>query len=119
VFFSKLEWYNYTGEMFLARNEHTVSAPSRRDGGFGKLDCFFRFDQVNHWLSRTRDLIATSETYTYPAFKESFRELRRKSRKAAFDLVVALFQFERRMERESGKAHGRPRRAKDNKEEPR
>jgi hypothetical protein len=38
-----------------------VSAPSRQDGGFGKLDCFFRFDQVNHWLSRTRDLIATSE----------------------------------------------------------
>jgi hypothetical protein len=46
-----------------------------------KRECFTRFDKVHYWLSRTRDLIANAETYSYPAFRESFRELRRKSRR--------------------------------------
>jgi hypothetical protein len=78
-----------------------VRQPSKDDGGFGKLDCFFRFDQLHYWLSRMRDLIATSETYAFPAFRESFRELRRNSVKAEFELSVALNQFETRMENES------------------
>jgi hypothetical protein len=69
----------------------------KEDGGISKLECFIRFDQVNYWLSRTRDLIANAETYCYPAFRESFRELRREARKAEFALVIALFQVERKM----------------------
>jgi hypothetical protein len=67
------------------------------DGGISKLECFIRFDEVNYWLSRTRDLIANAETYCYPAFSESFRELRREGRKSDFELVLALFKFERAM----------------------
>jgi len=67
----------------------------------GKLDCFTRFDAVTYWLSRTRDLIAGAETYSYPAFGEAFRKLRRKSRKAEFALVLALYQFQRNKEKEA------------------
>jgi hypothetical protein len=74
------------------------SATHRQDGGLSKRDCFIRFDEVNHWLSRTRDLIANAETYCFPAFLESFRELRRESRKAEFALVLALYKFQREME---------------------
>ena len=63
------------------------SAPSRQDGGLSKRDCFIRFDEVNHWHSRTRELIATAETHSYPVFRKFFRELRRESRKAEFDAV--------------------------------
>ena len=73
------------------------SAPSRQDGGLSKLDCFIRFDEVNHWHSRTRELIATAETHSYPVFRNFFRELRRESRKAEFELVIALFRFEMAM----------------------
>ena len=69
------------------------------DGGISKLECFIRFDEVNYWLSRTRDLIANAETYCYPAFSESFRELRREARKSEMELVIALFRFERAMNR--------------------
>lgn len=62
-----------------------------------KLDCFIRFDEVNHWHSRTRELIATAETHIYPVFRNFFRELRRESRKAEFELVIALFRFEMAM----------------------
>ena len=65
-----------------------MEAPSRQDGRLSKLDCFIRFDEVNHWHSRTRELIANAETHSYPAFRESFRELRRESRKAEFELVI-------------------------------
>jgi hypothetical protein len=71
------------------------------DGGVSKLDCFMRFDEVNYWLSRTRDLITNAETYSYRAFRKSFRELRRKSRRAEFALVVALFKFDKEMEEEA------------------
>jgi arginyl-tRNA synthetase len=71
------------------------SASSRQDGGLSKLDCFIRFDEVHYWLSRTRDLITNAETYAYPAFRESFRELRREARKSEMELVIALFRFER------------------------
>jgi hypothetical protein len=74
-----------------------VAAPSRQGIGIGRLDCLIRFDDVNYWLSRTRDLITNAETYSYPAFRESFRELRREARKSEFALVVALFRFERAM----------------------
>jgi hypothetical protein len=46
-----------------------------------KLDCFIRFEEVHNWLARTCDLIASAETHSYPAFRESFRELRREGRK--------------------------------------
>lgn len=74
------------------------SASSRQDGGLSKLDCFIRFDEVAYWLSRTRDLITNAETYSYPAFRESFCELRREARKSEIALVVALYQFQREME---------------------
>jgi hypothetical protein len=77
------------------------SESSRQDGGISKLDCFIRFDEVNYWLSRTRDLITNAETYSYPAFWESFRELRRESRKAEFALVLALYQFRHEMEEQA------------------
>jgi hypothetical protein len=57
-----------------------VAASSSPNGKLGKLECFSRFDHVHYWHSRTRDLIANAETYSYPAFRESFRELRRESR---------------------------------------
>jgi hypothetical protein len=70
---------------------------SRRDSGISKLECLIQFDEVTYWLSRTRDLISSAETYSYPAFQESFRELRREARKSEFALVVALYKFERAM----------------------
>ena len=84
-----------------------MQQPSKQDGGFSKLDCFFHFDQLNHWLSRMRDLIATSETYKFPAFRESFRELRRNSVKAEFELSTALIRFEKQMENESKQRRAR------------
>jgi hypothetical protein len=54
--------------------------------GLRKLDCF------------TRDLIANAETYSFPAFLESFRKLRRKSRRAEFALLLALYKFQRERE---------------------
>ena len=54
--------------------EGTVSGSSRLEDGLRKLDCFSRFDAVAYWMSRTRDLIANAETYSYPAFRESFLE---------------------------------------------
>jgi len=73
------------------------SASSRQNEGISKLDCFIRFDDVNYWHSRTRDLIADAGSYSYPAFRESFRALRREGRKSEFELVLALFKFERAM----------------------
>jgi len=66
--------------------------------GLRKLDCFTRFDEVHYWLSRTRDLIANAETYNFPAFLKSIRKLRRKSRRAEFALLLALYKFQREME---------------------
>lgn len=63
-----------------------------------KLECFIRFDEVNHWHSRTRELIANAETHSYRAFRKSFRELRSESRKAEFELVIALYHFQQGME---------------------
>ena len=63
-----------------------------------RQECFTRFDAVKFWHRRTRDLIADAETYSFPAFQESFRELRRESRRAEFALVVALYQFEQEIE---------------------
>jgi hypothetical protein len=74
-----------------------VAASSRPDGGQSKLDCFIRFDEVNRWLLKTRDLITNAETYSCPAFIRSFRQLRRHARRADFELVIAFFQFERAM----------------------
>ena len=74
------------------------AAPSRQERRPSKLDCFIRFDEVNYWYSRTRELIANAEIDSYPAFRESFRELRRASRKAEFELVIALYHFQQEME---------------------
>jgi hypothetical protein len=69
-----------------------------QNDAMNKQECFARFDYVKFWHLRTRELIANSETYSYPAFQESFRELRRESRRAEFLLVVALYRFEQEME---------------------
>jgi hypothetical protein len=45
-------------------------------------------------------LISDSGSYSYPAFRESLAELRRKSRRAEFELMLALLRFEKEMERE-------------------
>jgi hypothetical protein len=74
------------------------SSPLGQEGGPSKLDCFIRLDEVSYWHSRTRELIANAETHSYPAFQESFRELRRESRKAEFELVIALYHFQLEME---------------------
>ena len=73
------------------------SMSSRRDRAIGKLECFVRFDEVTYWLSRTRDLISSAETYSYPAFAKSFRQLRREARRSEFALVVALYRFKQAM----------------------
>jgi len=83
-----------------------VAASSRQDGRLSKPECFIRFDDVHYWLSRTRDLIANAETYSFPAFLESFRALRRKSRKAEFALVLALYRFQREMEQPTNADNG-------------
>jgi hypothetical protein len=83
------------------------SAPSRQDGEVSKLECFARFDELNNWLSKTRDLIASAETHSYPAFLKSFRRLRHKSRKAEFALVVALYRFQHEMEEQATDADKR------------
>jgi hypothetical protein len=63
-----------------------------------KLDCFIPFDEMNYWLSRTRDLITNAKPYDYPAFRESFRQLRREAQQSEIALVIALYQFQREME---------------------
>ena len=78
-----------------------MAAASRPTGKLSKLECFIRFDEVHFWLSRTRELIADAETYSYTAFKESFRELRREARKSEMELVIALFKFEKAVKREA------------------
>jgi hypothetical protein len=75
-----------------------MAASQRPSGDLSKLECFFWLDDVSYWHSRTRDLIADAETYSFPAFLQSFRELRRVSRKAEFALVLALYKFQREME---------------------
>ena len=74
-----------------------MAASSRPNGKPSEMDCFIRFDEVHFWHSRARDLIANAATYSYPAFRESFRELRREARKSEMQLVIALFRFERAM----------------------
>jgi hypothetical protein len=101
---AKFRWYTYSGEIGTFLNGATVAASSRQDGGLTKLNCFIRLDEVSYWLSKTRELIAGAETYSYPAFRESFRELRRESRKSEMELVVALFHFERAMKKALGES---------------
>ena len=76
--------------------------PSDRE--VSRLDCYARFDKVVYWLSRIRDLIASSESYSYRAFQHSFRELRRRGRKAEIELVITLFRFEKEMGRHAAHA---------------
>jgi hypothetical protein len=82
--------------------ERIVAASSSPSGELNKRDCFIRFDEVHFWLSRTRELVADAETYSYPAFRESFRELRREARKSEMELVIALFHFERTVRKALG-----------------
>jgi hypothetical protein len=76
-------------------------ATSSSQNGLSKLECFARFDTVTYWQSRTRDLISNAETYSYPAFRESFLELRREARKSEMELVIALFKFEKAMKKQA------------------
>jgi hypothetical protein len=55
-------------EINTSQAERTVAASSRLNGKPSKLACFTRFDEVNYWHSRTRDLITNAEAYSYPAF---------------------------------------------------
>jgi hypothetical protein len=66
-----------------------------------RLDCFNRFDEVDFWMSRTRDMVANAETYSFPEFLESFRKLRRKPRRAEFALLLALNKFQREVEEQA------------------
>ncbi len=84
-----------------------MAASSRLEWGSGKLECLSRFDKVHYWLSRTRDLVANAENYSFPVFLESFREIRRESRRAEFKLVVALYNFRREMEARATGDHKR------------
>lgn len=70
----------------------------RRDDRMNMQECFSRFDDVKFWRSNTRDLIADAESYSHAVFQESFRELRRESRRAEFLLVLALYQIEQGIE---------------------
>lgn len=79
-----------------------MAASLKQNGELSKLECFIRFDDVRYWHSRTSDLIAGAETYSYPAFRESFRELRREARKSEMELVTALFRFEKAMKKVFG-----------------
>src|SRR5271156_4632183 len=99
-FFANLGWYTYSGTKDPPSTEHTVATSSRQDG-LSKLECLIRFDEANYWLSQTRELIANAEAYSYPMFRESFREARREARNAEFALVVALYQFYRGMEEQA------------------
>ena len=78
-----------------------MPASSSQDGAPSKRDCLNRFDEVVYLLSRTRDLIASAEAYNFPAFLETFRKLRRKSRRAEFALLLALYRFRREMEEQA------------------
>jgi hypothetical protein len=71
-------------------------------GDLPKLEVFIRFDELNYWLSRTRDLINAAETYSYAAYRESYRQIRLESRDAEIALLTALFHFDRAMK---GAAH--------------
>ena len=84
-----------------------MAAPSRQDGKLSKPECFIRFDNMHYWLSRTRDLIANAEAYSCPAFLESFRKLRRESRRAEFALVLSLYKFQRETEAQTSDADNR------------
>ena len=84
--------------------ERTVAVSSGPSGKPSKLECFIRFDHVSYWHSRTRDLIASAETYSYPAFRESFRELRREARKSEMELVIALFRFDKAVNKAEAKS---------------
>jgi hypothetical protein len=105
--FFKWKWYMDDGAScpFVAeavRGEARGFNGTRlQDDAMNKQECLARFDYVKFWHSRTRELIASSETYDYPAFAESFRQLRRESRKAEFLLVVALYQFEQDIEEQA------------------
>lgn len=76
-------------------------ATSSSLNGLSKLECFIRFDAATYWMSRTRDLISNAETYSYPAFRESFLDLRREARKSEMELVIALFKFEKAMKKQA------------------
>src|SRR5580658_10955349 len=93
-FFSDSGWYTSYGGISSSLNGAHIGGHSRQGGGLSKLDRFIRFDEVHYWLSRTRDLITNAETFAYPGFRESFRELRREARKSEMELVIALFRFE-------------------------
>jgi hypothetical protein len=59
------------------------------------------FDDTSYWLSMIFDLIANAETYSFPSFLKSFWKLRRKSQRAEFALLLALYKFQREMEEQA------------------
>ena len=83
------------------------SDSSRQDEGVSKLNCFIQIDEVNFWLSRTPDLIASAGDPPLPGVSGSIRELRREWRKAGFALGVALYQFQYETEEQATNADNR------------
>ena len=84
-------------------HEDGESSPSMSDqkfthAGRSKLDCFIPFDETNYCQSRTRDLISNADAHDFPSFLKSFPKLRRKSRRAEFAALLALYNFQREME---------------------
>lgn len=62
---------------------------------------------MSYRLSRTQDLIADPEAYSYRAFGKSLRKHRRGSRKVRLALVVPLYYFRREMEARATDADNR------------
>jgi hypothetical protein len=67
-----------------------VAARVRRDRQLSKRNCFIRFDDMNYWLSRTRDLMSNAETHSHRALRDSLREIGYGSRRTKFAPVVAF-----------------------------
>jgi hypothetical protein len=85
----------------MVTSAQNSAAPECRTTGWTSWNVLHDSKIVRLWHSRTLSLIANAESYTYPAFRESFLELRRESRRAEFALVVALCHFEDAMEEQA------------------
>lgn len=81
------------------------SSPPSQGSDIRKLACYIRFAALSYWHSRMRQLISEAETYSYAAFKKSFWELRQQSRRAEFELMLALLRLDKEMERRASDAN--------------
>jgi len=70
-----------------------VAGSSRQDG-LSELDCVIRFDEVRYSSLAVENSMADAEAYSYPVFRESFRKLRRESRKAELARSLRFISFD-------------------------